>query len=94
MKMLTDLFSTDYGLMSIAVIAFMLVMAAWFAAFFRRKMNEDAESSSLDALKKGGMQAVEKPDIESFSKIVTEEVRKEFVAKYGSDVLDAILKAS
>lgn len=42
MKLLSDLFSTDYGLMSIAVIAFTLVMAAWFAAFFRRKMNEDA----------------------------------------------------
>jgi Protein of unknown function (DUF3149) len=45
MKMLTDLFSTDYGLMSIAVIAFMLVMAGWFAAFFRRKMNEDARNA-------------------------------------------------
>jgi len=45
MKMLTDLFSTDYGLMSIAVIAFMLGMAVWFGAFFRRKMNEDAASA-------------------------------------------------
>jgi Protein of unknown function (DUF3149) len=31
-------------LMSIAVIAFMLVMAAWFGAFFKRKMNEDARN--------------------------------------------------
>jgi hypothetical protein len=45
MKLLTDLFSTDYGLMSIAVIAFMLVMAVWFGAFFRRKMNEDARNA-------------------------------------------------
>ncbi len=45
MKMLTDLFSTDYGLMSIAVIAFMLGMAAWFAVFFKRKMNEDARNA-------------------------------------------------
>ena len=45
MKLLTDLFSTDYGLMSIAVIAFMLVMAAWFGAFFKRKMNEDARNA-------------------------------------------------
>ena len=71
-----------------------LTSSAAEMAAAQRKMNEDAESSSLDALKKAGMQAVEKPDIESFSKIVTEEVRKEFVAKYGSDVLDAILKAS
>ena len=45
MKLLTDLFSTDYGLMSIAVIAFMLVMAAWFGAFLKRKMNEDARNA-------------------------------------------------
>jgi len=45
MKMLTDLFSTDYGLMSIAVIVFMLGMAVWFGAFFKRKMNEDAENA-------------------------------------------------
>jgi hypothetical protein len=43
MKMLADLFSTDYGLMSVAVIVFMLGMAVWFSAFFRRKMNEDAK---------------------------------------------------
>lgn len=58
----------------------------------QRKMNEDAEGSSLDALKKAGMQAVENPDRDSFSKVVTEEVRKEFVGKFGSDVLDAIVK--
>lgn len=40
------------------------------------------------------MQAVENPDRESFSKIVTEDVRKEFVEKFGADVLDAILKAA
>ncbi len=40
------------------------------------------------------MQVVEQPDRDSFAKIVTEEVRKEFVAKFGSDTLDAILKAA
>jgi len=45
MKLLTDLFSTDYGLMSIAVIALVLVMAVWFGAFFRRKMNEEARNA-------------------------------------------------
>lgn len=44
MKMLTDLFSTDYGLMSAAVIAFMLGMAVWFVAFFKRKMDQDAKN--------------------------------------------------
>ena len=42
MKMLMDLFSTDYGLMSVAVIVFMMGMAVWFRLFFTRKMNEDA----------------------------------------------------
>lgn len=42
MKALVDLFSTDYGLFSIAVLAFILVMAVWFYRFFTRKMNESA----------------------------------------------------
>ena len=37
MKMLTDLFSTDYGLMSLAVIVFTLGMAVWFGAFSSEK---------------------------------------------------------
>ncbi|OYQ40210.1 hypothetical protein CHU94_12930 [Rhodoferax sp. TH121] len=40
MKLMSDLFSTDYGLMSLAVLAFIVAMAVWFGAFFRRKMNE------------------------------------------------------
>ena len=47
MKALTDLFSTDYGLMSVAVIAFMLGMAVWFGAYFRRHMEEDAKRAGL-----------------------------------------------
>jgi Protein of unknown function (DUF3149) len=40
MKLLTDLFSTDYGLMSIGGIAIMLGIAAFFLRFFKRKMDE------------------------------------------------------
>ncbi|MCB1975152.1 MAG: DUF3149 domain-containing protein [Burkholderiaceae bacterium] len=40
MKALTDLFSTDYGLMSIIGIAMMLVGILGFAVVIRRKMNE------------------------------------------------------
>ena len=47
MKALSDLFSTDYGLMSVAVIAFMLVMAVWFGAYFKRHMDEDAKKAGL-----------------------------------------------
>ena len=45
MKLLTDLLTTDYGLMSLAVIVFMLGMAVWFRAFFVRKMDEEAGKS-------------------------------------------------
>ncbi len=47
MKALTDLFSTDYGLMSVAGIAFMIGMGVWFLFFFKRKMAEDAKNAGL-----------------------------------------------
>lgn len=40
MKAMVDLFSTDYGLFSVGVLAFILVMAVWFYRFFTRKMEE------------------------------------------------------
>ena len=49
MKLMTDLFSTDYGLMSVAVLAFIVVMAVWFRAFFRRKMKESEAGQHSDA---------------------------------------------
>lgn len=47
MKALTDLFSTDYGLMAVAGIAFTLGMGVWFVFFFFRKMKEDAKKAGL-----------------------------------------------
>ena len=41
MKMLIDLFSTDYGLMSLSVIVFMLLMGAFFLRMFLYKMNHN-----------------------------------------------------
>ena len=40
MKAMVDLFSTDYGLFSIGVIAFTLRMGVWFYRFFTRKMDQ------------------------------------------------------
>ncbi|RFO96430.1 DUF3149 domain-containing protein [Rhodoferax lacus] len=40
MKLLTDLFTTDYGIMSISGIAFMLGMAVFFYWYINRKMDE------------------------------------------------------
>jgi hypothetical protein len=38
MKLWHDLLSTDYGLLSLGVIVFILIMAAWYIWFFMRKM--------------------------------------------------------
>ncbi|MDZ4141294.1 MAG: DUF3149 domain-containing protein [Methylotenera sp.] len=45
MKLLTHLLSSDYGLMSLAVIVFILGMCVWFYVYFKRKMNEDAKNA-------------------------------------------------
>jgi hypothetical protein len=47
MKLLKDLFSTDYGLMSVAVIVITLGMAVWFGMFFKRKIDESAKDAGL-----------------------------------------------
>lgn len=43
MKAIVDLFSTDYGLMSIAVILFVIFMSVWFLRFFKRKMDDSQQ---------------------------------------------------
>ena len=40
MKMLIDLFSTDYGLMSLAVIVIVLAMAVYFVRMFLGLMDD------------------------------------------------------
>lgn len=40
MKAIVDLFSTDYGMMSLGVILFVIFMSIWFSRFFKRKMDE------------------------------------------------------
>ena len=45
MKAWIDLFSTDYGLMSVAVIAFVLVMALYFLRVFMGLMDETGKST-------------------------------------------------
>jgi hypothetical protein len=40
MKLLTDLFTTDYGIMSISGIAFMIGMGVFFLRYFKHKMDE------------------------------------------------------
>ena len=45
MKLLNDLLSTDYGLMSLAVIVITLFMAVFFIRLFVGKMNESARTA-------------------------------------------------
>ncbi|GGH58523.1 hypothetical protein GCM10010975_19220 [Comamonas phosphati] len=44
MKLMIDLFSTDYGLMSLIVILFILVMAVFFTRLFMGKMKNVAQA--------------------------------------------------
>ncbi len=42
MKLLIDLFSTDYGLLSLAVIAFVLVMGVFLTRYFIKHMQDNS----------------------------------------------------
>ncbi len=55
-------------------------------------MNEDRKGLARCPEKGRAWRRSRIRDRDSFSKLVTEQVRKEFVEKFGSDVLDAILK--
>ncbi len=46
MKLMSDLFSTDYGLMSLGVIVFTIVMGAFFTRLFMGKMKESAAAEA------------------------------------------------
>ena len=43
MKAIVDLFSTDYGLMSVGVILFVFVMAGFMRSFVARKIKESEQ---------------------------------------------------
>jgi len=63
------------------------------AARLQWKMNEDSEAGSLAELKAKGMQVVETVDRDAFRKIVADEVRKDFVDKFGAELptqIDAV----
>lgn len=49
MHALRDFFSTDYGLMSAAVIAIMLGMGVFFARYFAKHIREDSERAAREA---------------------------------------------
>jgi hypothetical protein len=47
MKLMTDLFTTDYGLLSLGSIVFTLGMGVFFIRMAQRKMAEDARAAGL-----------------------------------------------
>lgn len=49
MKLWQDLFGTDYGLMSISGIIFMIGMGVWFVRFFKRKIEQSAREHAQQA---------------------------------------------
>lgn len=51
MHALRDFFSTDYGLMSAAVIAFTLGMGVFFQRYIARHMRDDAAAAERAANK-------------------------------------------
>jgi len=46
MKAIADLFSTDYGLLSVGVIVFTIGMGAFFARYFKQHMDADAAAEA------------------------------------------------
>jgi len=47
MRALQDFLSTDYGLMSLAVIVFMLGMGAFYVRYFIQHMHQDEAAERL-----------------------------------------------
>ena len=46
MKLVQDLFSTDYGLMSIIGLGIILCMGGFYVSYFLRKMHEAEQQQS------------------------------------------------
>lgn len=46
MKLFSDLFSTDYGLMSAAAIGITIGLGVWYVRYFFRRMDEDARNAA------------------------------------------------
>ncbi len=45
MKALADLFSTDYGIMTVIGLTIVIGMGVFFVRYFLKKMDEDARAS-------------------------------------------------
>lgn len=57
MKLMSDLFSTDYGLMSLGVIVFTIGMGAFFTRLFMNKMSDSAAAELAQEISQLPLQA-------------------------------------
>ncbi|WP_299867270.1 TRAP transporter substrate-binding protein [uncultured Hoeflea sp.] len=64
--------------------------AAIEAASFQRGLNDEEETSSLEAMKAEGLEVVETPDQDAFRAAVSEVTRAAYVESFGTDLLDKV----
>lgn len=70
-----------------------LVDAGREAAAFQRKLNRDSEGQSLAAIRGAGVEVFETPDIARFRAAAGDGAMKDYVAKHGAEVVEAIAQA-
>lgn len=63
-------------------------------AKYQRQLRIEAEKSTFDELRKQGMQVIEEIDQQPFREIVYETVKKDYVDKYGPELVDKIAAAA
>jgi len=71
-----------------------IVESARQAAVLSRELNKKAETEALMKLKQEGVQVEENPDISSFKQLIGPGVYRDYVASFGSDILDRVMKIS
>lgn len=64
--------------------------AALEAATYQREINDEEESTSLEAMKEYGMEVVEDPDRDAFRDAVSDVTRASYIDSFGGDTLDRI----
>ena len=70
-----------------------ILEAAREAAVQHRKMNRDIEGENLAKMNQAGLAVVEKVDPKPFQDALGDKIKKTYVDRFGSDLVDAIDKA-
>ena len=64
--------------------------AALEAATYQRRLDDEEEAGSLQAMKDAGVQVVEEPDVEAFREAVAGPTRASYVEAHGSELIDQV----